>query len=88
MSHRCTFVPPHVLDHIARVEAQASLEPSAAQRSAVVSAQFRRTRRAQAAGVLGVEGAAAALAPTDAPAGCTIPAPGSAAPDDGRAIAA
>jgi Zn-dependent metalloprotease len=78
MSHRCTFVPPHVLDHIARVQARESGEPSAAQRSAVVSAQFRRSRRYQSSGVLGVGEASAALAPAAAPAGLTVPPPASA----------
>ena len=45
MSHRCSYVPPYILDHLARVGARESLEPSGAQRSAVVSAQFRRARR-------------------------------------------
>jgi hypothetical protein len=44
MPHHCQFVPPHVLNHIARVQAREGLEPSAAQRSAVVSAQIRRFR--------------------------------------------
>jgi Zn-dependent metalloprotease len=73
MSHRCTFVPPYILDHIARVQARESLEPSPAQRSAVVSAEFRRARRYQASGILGVEPAAAAAAPKAVPPGLTAP---------------
>jgi Zn-dependent metalloprotease len=44
MSHCCFFVPPHVLAHIAKVRGRESLEPTAAQRSAVVSNQIRRSR--------------------------------------------
>ncbi|MEU9126837.1 M4 family metallopeptidase [Kitasatospora sp. NPDC048540] len=54
MTHRYhSFVPPHVLDHIARVQGRESLEPSAAQRSTVLSAQFRRARRNQTPDVPG-----------------------------------
>ncbi|MFD0532073.1 hypothetical protein ACFQ1I_44875 [Kitasatospora arboriphila] len=42
MKHLCTFVPPHVIEHIARVQGRESLEPTPAQRTAVVSAQFRK----------------------------------------------
>jgi len=45
MPHYCTFIPPHILDNLARNHARQSLEPSAAQRSTVVSAQLRRYRR-------------------------------------------
>lgn len=78
MAHRCTFVPPHILDHIARVHARESLEPSAAQRSAVVSAEFRRTRRYQAPGILEAESVAASAAVEEAPEGLTAPPPASA----------
>jgi Zn-dependent metalloprotease len=78
MSHRCTFVPPHVLDHIARAHARESLEPSATQRSAVVSAEFRRRRRYQVPGLLGAESTAAAQAVEEAPEGLTAPQPGTA----------
>jgi Zn-dependent metalloprotease len=44
-SHLCSFVPPHVLANIARVHARQGLEPTDAQRSAVVSEQLRRDRR-------------------------------------------
>lgn len=44
MHYVCSFVPAHVLDHIARVHARESLEPTYAQRSAVISDQFRRAR--------------------------------------------
>jgi Zn-dependent metalloprotease len=44
MAHLCQFVPPHVLNHIARVRAREGLAPSSAQRSAVVSSQLRRSR--------------------------------------------
>lgn len=44
MRHICSFVPAHVLDHIARVHARESLDPTDAQRSAVVSAKFRQAR--------------------------------------------
>jgi Zn-dependent metalloprotease len=53
MQDRCLFVPPHVLDHIARVRAREGLEPSTAQRSAVVSAQLRRFRRNLVSSVTG-----------------------------------
>jgi Zn-dependent metalloprotease len=63
MSHRCSFVPPHILDNLARNHARSSAEPSSAQRSAVVSNQIRRYRRnlvttpaGPAADVGGVEG--------------------------------
>jgi Zn-dependent metalloprotease len=45
MSYRCSFVPPHILDNLARNHARSSLEPSSTQRSTVVSAQIRRYRR-------------------------------------------
>jgi Zn-dependent metalloprotease len=45
MPHLCSFVPPHVLANIARVHAREGLEPTAAQRSAIVSEQLRRERR-------------------------------------------
>jgi Zn-dependent metalloprotease len=41
----CSFVPPHVLDHLARMEARDSLEPGPAQRTALVSQQLRDQRR-------------------------------------------
>ncbi|HEU5110973.1 MAG TPA: hypothetical protein VFT95_20730, partial [Micromonosporaceae bacterium] len=41
----CSFVPPHIEDHIAKVTGKASAEPSAAQRSAVASKQLRNRRR-------------------------------------------
>jgi Zn-dependent metalloprotease len=77
MSHHCMFVPPYILNHIARVHARESLEPSEAQRSAVVSAEFRRKRRYQAPGLLEAE-SAAATAVEEAPQGLTVPQPGTA----------
>jgi Zn-dependent metalloprotease len=74
MAHRCYFIPPHVLDHIAKVQAQQSAEPSAAQRSAVVSAQFRRGRRAPEALPLAQERRTAE--PDTVPPGLTVPKPG------------
>jgi Zn-dependent metalloprotease len=41
----CPFVPPYILDHVARTTGAADAEPSAAQRSAVVSKQIRDERR-------------------------------------------
>jgi Zn-dependent metalloprotease len=75
MSYRCSFVPPHILDNIARYEARQSLEPSSAQRSAVVSAQFRRARQLPTPAVAG---AAVDAGPEAAPAGLTVPQPGTA----------
>ncbi|MGZ4651470.1 MAG: M4 family metallopeptidase [Kineosporiaceae bacterium] len=78
MSHRCLYVPPHVLDHMARMDARESLEPSSAQRSAVVSAQFRRARRVGPVGVpaSAPEAGAAAAAPAGVT-GVTPPPPAS-----------
>ena len=80
MSRRCLYVPPHVLDHMARIDARESLEPSSTQRSAVVSAQFRRTRRVDPAPI-GVPAsalqAAAAAAAAPVRAGLTVPPPAS-----------
>lgn len=45
MSHRCSFVPPYILENLARNHARRNLEPSPAQRSAVVSDRIRRSRR-------------------------------------------
>ncbi|MEV7179871.1 M4 family metallopeptidase [Kitasatospora sp. NPDC093679] len=77
MKHLCTFVPPHVIEHIARVQGRESLAPTPAQRTAVVSAQFRKARR------LGTPDVPAATVPPAAPkitavAGVTVPAPGTA----------
>jgi Zn-dependent metalloprotease len=41
----CLFIPPHVLNHVARVHAKESREPSPAQRSAVMSNQLRQQRQ-------------------------------------------
>jgi Zn-dependent metalloprotease len=41
----CQFVPPHILDHLARTTSAEDAQPSAAQRSAVVSKQLRDARR-------------------------------------------
>jgi Zn-dependent metalloprotease len=43
--HFCSFVPSHILDHLARLEARDSLEPGPAQRTALVSQQLRDRRR-------------------------------------------
>ena len=56
---RCSFVPPYVLDHLARVTGAADPEPSAAQRTAVVSKRLREQRRRARAPL-------AALLPADA----------------------
>lgn len=77
MAHVCTFIPPHVLDRIARHQALESTEPSDAQRSAVVSAQFRRMRRFPAAGL--PIGPPIPPIPTEGVAGVTVPQPNTAA---------
>jgi Zn-dependent metalloprotease len=43
----CFFVPPHVLANIVRVEAQSGVGPTAAQRTAVISAELRQLRRSR-----------------------------------------
>ncbi|MEO6503773.1 MAG: M4 family metallopeptidase [Jatrophihabitantaceae bacterium] len=77
MPHRCTFVPPHILDNLARNHARISAEPSSAQRSAVVSNQIRRLRRNVATALVGpaeeASGAAEGLR-----AGLQMPQPGTA----------
>jgi len=70
----CSFIPPYILDHIARVQAQEGLEPSSAQRSSVVSAQFRRARENP---VPVTPGTGRVAVPKTAPAGLRIPKPGS-----------
>lgn len=74
MSHLCSFVPPHVLANIARVHAREGLEPTAAQRSAVVSEQLRRERRNLAPD--GVIRQAAIAGPEAVPEGLTAPPAG------------
>jgi len=71
----CSFIPPYILDHIARVQAREGLEPSTTQRSAVVSAQFRRARQNQ---MPVVPGAVEVGGPEGAAGGLRIPQPGSA----------
>lgn len=44
----CSFVPPHVIDHLARSSGLDTLDPSAAQRTAVLSQQLRRLREGTA----------------------------------------
>ena len=44
----CSFVPPHVIDHLARTSGLDTLDPSAAQRTAVLSQQLRRLRESAA----------------------------------------
>jgi Zn-dependent metalloprotease len=61
---RCGFVPPHVIDHIARVTGNESAEPSASQRTAVVSKQLREERRREPVELTALPGAL-----TGAPAG-------------------
>ena len=75
MPHRCSFVPPHVLAHIARVHARDSLEPTSAQRSARVSAQLRQSRVGVA-----IDTALGTQAPPEPGAvrGLTVPQPGTA----------
>jgi Zn-dependent metalloprotease len=74
-SHLCSFVPPHVLANIARVHARQGLEPTDAQRSAVVSEQLRRDRRNLAPdGVI----RQAAVAVPKALQGLTVPGTGTA----------
>ena len=75
-SHLCSFVPPHVLANIARVHARQGLEPTDAQRSAVVSEQLRRDRRNLAPD--GVIRQAAVAAPEAVPEGLTVPGTGTA----------
>jgi Zn-dependent metalloprotease len=45
---RCSFVPPHVIDHLARTSGLDTPDPSAAQRTAVLSDQLRRLRETAA----------------------------------------
>lgn len=42
---RCSFVPPHVLEHLSRTTAADGREPSSAQRTAVISKDIRDQRR-------------------------------------------
>jgi hypothetical protein len=44
----CSFVPPHVTDHLARSSGLDTPDPSAAQRTAVLSQQIRRLRETAA----------------------------------------
>jgi Zn-dependent metalloprotease len=74
MTHRCLFVPPHVLANIARSHARENLEPTAAQRSATISDQVRRTRRNLAPD--GTVITAAPAGPETVPQGLTVPKPG------------
>ncbi|MBA2813878.1 M4 family metallopeptidase [Streptomyces sp. KM273126] len=76
MMHRCAFIPPHILDHIAQAQAREGLEPTAAQRSAVVSAQFRRIRQNVAPEVPGTP--PVQEVPRNIPNTLTLPPPGSA----------
>jgi Zn-dependent metalloprotease len=78
MPHCCHYVPTHVLNHIAKVQARESAAPSPSQRSAVVSSEFRKRRRFQAPGLLGAEAAAAELPEIAGAEGLTTPAPASA----------
>lgn len=76
MSHCCSFVPPHILDNLARNHARMTAEPSSAQRSAVVSNQIRRYRRNMATVLAGPAedvGGAEGM-----PAGLQMPQPGTA----------
>src|SRR5262249_37942454 len=76
MPHLCSFVPPHVLANIARVHAREGLEPTAAQRSAIVSQQLRRERSNFAPD--GVVRQAISAGPEAVPEGLTVPPPGTA----------
>jgi Zn-dependent metalloprotease len=75
-SHPCSFVPPHVLANIARAHARQGLEPTDAQRSAVVSEQLRRDRRNLAPD--GVIRQAVVAVPKAAPKGLSVPGTGTA----------
>jgi Zn-dependent metalloprotease len=75
MAHRCSFIPPYILDNIARIQGRESLEPSPAQRSTVVSAQFRRARQTP---VPVVPGSVVVEGPEAAPEGLSVPQPGTA----------
>jgi Zn-dependent metalloprotease len=44
-THLCHFVPPHIVDRLARSTAVEGLDPSAHQRTAVVSEKLRQQRR-------------------------------------------
>jgi Zn-dependent metalloprotease len=57
----CSFVPPHVLDHLSRATAGDRIDPTTSQRSAVISKQLRDRRRRT---VMGVDAIAALGAPT------------------------
>jgi Zn-dependent metalloprotease len=79
MAKHCTFVPPHILNHIAREHARETGDPTEAQRSAVVSAEFRRRRRYRSPGLLEATAVAAAAAPpAHVGAALTVPVPGTA----------
>jgi Zn-dependent metalloprotease len=45
MTHRCFYVPRHIVDHIARNATQLGLDPDAAQRTSVASQAMREQRR-------------------------------------------
>jgi Zn-dependent metalloprotease len=45
---RCSFVPPHITDHLARASGVDTPDPGAAQRTAVLSRQLRRLRQSAA----------------------------------------
>jgi len=45
---RCSFVPPHITDHLARSSGVDTPDPGAAQRTAVLSRQLRRVRQGAA----------------------------------------
>jgi hypothetical protein len=64
--HRCLFVPPHILAHLARAEARDTLEPGPAQRTALVSQRLREQRRRSP---LDVQRVMAAFGPTPPAAG-------------------
>jgi len=76
MPHLCSFVPPHVLANIARAHARLGLEPTTAQRSAIVSEHLRQERTNSAPD--GVIRRAVNAVPEAVQANLTVPPPASA----------
>jgi Zn-dependent metalloprotease len=70
----CSFIPPHILDHIAKRQALESADPSPVQRSTVVSAHFRQMRRYRPVTPLAPAGLMAEL--ESVPEGLSVPPPG------------
>jgi Zn-dependent metalloprotease len=78
MSDHCSFIPDFILENIARYQAREGLDPSPAQRSAVVSAQFRRARNVPNPAVAGPAVDELVAGPDAAPEGLTVPTTGTA----------